>query len=139
VHSARPRKNRVTADRIVERRNDNVRAMRGGRADGTIEIGHQRAGPLGAEGIWDRGLEAENRECSDRRQNGLQNSFAGGRRYGGLPSRRCLPPEYGDQARDTLVEILEGDVNVRCAVLRGDGEAMRFGVIFRVRLGGGDE
>ena len=123
VHPARPLDDGVAADRIRKRGDDDLGMVGPGGADRRVHIGDEIAGPLGAERVRDRRLEAEDRQRAGRRQHQLGHGLARRRSNGenALLGRRAA--ERGRQAGDEPVEILRRYIDTRRVVLRGDGDA----------------
>src|ERR1700743_3161932 len=89
MYTARPRDNDVPADRVVEWRDDDVRIVGRGGTDRRVEVGHEIARSLTAEGIRDRRCEPENRKRSDWSENKLERCFTGRRCH--AEGRRLRP------------------------------------------------
>ena len=90
--------------------------------DRLVHVGHEIAGPLGAEGIGDRRLEAEHRNGPDRRLQQLRRRAARRRRHRNDDLLGALTSEGREKARDESVDVLWRHIDVGGVVLRADAD-----------------
>jgi hypothetical protein len=124
-----PADDRVAPDRIGERRDDDVGAVRARRLHRHVDVADQIAGALVAERIRDRRLEAEHRDRADRRQHELRHRLARRRRDLEHALLRFLAAESRDEAVGEAVEVFRRHAHMGRVVLRayGDGRQARRG------------
>ena len=100
VHPARPLDDGVPTDGIGKGRHHDVRPRRLGECDRFVEVGDEIAGPLGAEGIGNRRLEAEQRDRPDRGLKQLRGRAARRWGHGGDDLLGALTSEGREKAFD---------------------------------------
>ena len=111
----------ITASRPIGSGNGatSTSAPAAGGRDGGVHVRDQIAGPLGAEGIGDRGREAEHRERADRGLHRLEVVLLGvGVTV--MVAGGCCAAEGGDEAGRERRHVRGGDVDVGGVVLRRD-------------------
>src|SRR4029077_589430 len=121
IYAARPLDDRVFSDRIIKRRNQNIRAGRARGAHRLTHVSYQISSSLHAKGIWNRCLVAEYRNRTDRRQYELRECAAGTWRHGCRNLFARSTAESCQDARNEAIEVLGRDVYVRGVVLWSDG------------------
>ena len=125
VHATGKLDDYVAADRIVERRHDDVRAGRAGRANRSVHIGDQIPSPFVAEGIRHGRFKSENGERAARRKHQLRNCTTRCRRYSGDNLLRRAPAKCCDDACGEPVKIGWRNVNMGRIVLWADRNTRR--------------
>ena len=122
VYAAGPLHHGILADRVIERRDQNIGAVDLRRADSILQIGHEIARTFHSERIRYGRFESEDRHASHGRQHELRHCLARSRshREDSLLGRR--PTESGHQAGHELVEVFRLDIHVSRVVLRADSK-----------------
>src|SRR4029077_18377597 len=117
--------NYIAADRIVERRHDDVRAGRAGRANRSVHIGDQIPRPFATEGVRHRCFKSENRERTDGRKHQLGDRTTRRRRYIGDDLLRLAPTKCCDDACGEALKIIRRNVNMGRVILWSNRKTRR--------------
>src|SRR5580658_6128101 len=123
IHSAGPLDDRISSDRILKRRDNNISAGCTSGADRLIHIRYEIAGSFLAERMRNRCGKAEYGHSPHRSKNQLRYCAARGRSHSGDAPLRGCAAECRDQTGDETVEVFRSNIDMRCIVLRPYGHA----------------
>ncbi|QHP68176.1 hypothetical protein EI171_13490 [Bradyrhizobium sp. LCT2] len=135
VDAAGPLDHGIAPDGIREGGDDHVSPRSAGRLDRLVHVADEVAVTFGPERIRDGRLEAEQRDGADRRLQQLRRGAARRGRYGCHHLLGALAAKRGQKTGYELVHVLRRDVDVRCVVLRGNGNSL----LLRLRCFPGDD
>ena len=113
TNATRPLDDGIFADRIIERRDQNIGAVDLRRMDSILQIGHEIARTFHSERIRYGRFESENRHASHGRQHELRHCLARSRSHREDPLLGRRPAESGHQAGHELVEVFRLYIHMR--------------------------